>query len=404
MALDLKDPDLYADGVPYARLAELRAAGDVHWNPEADGPGFWSVLRHADITAVSKDPQTFSSAFANGGHRIFNEHERGTAALGANAVGIPFISTDPPEHRWYRSAVLPGLKLGRVREMVPRLEARIASLLDRVQERGDSFDFVEHIAAPYPLLTLAELIGVPDADIDRLYDWSNALVGEDDPTLRISPEQMLATMGAMLDYANHLYDARHREPGDDILSMLVHTQINGQPLARADFIATFILLLVGGNETTRNSIAHGMVAFTEHRDQWEKLRSDRSLMPAAVREIVRYASPVLHMRRTATCDTQIAGVPVARGDKVVMWYMSGNRDERAFDAPERFDIERPGPLHVGFGTGEHTCVGNRLAEVQIALMFTALLDRLPGLHITGRGRRLRSNFINGFLELPASVR
>ena len=403
-AIDLKDPDLYIDGVPYALLADLRREAAVHWNPESDGAGFWSVLCYDDIVAISKDPETFSSAYEHGGHRIFNENERGVAELGAGTVGVPFISTDPPLHRWYRNAVLPGLKLARVREMGPRLKARIASLLDRVETLDGEFDFVRHIAAPFPLLTLAELFGVPAEDIDRLYDWSNALVGEDDPSLRVSPEQTVALLGEMLDYASFIFDARRREPQDDILSMLAHGQLNGEPISRADFLGTFILLLVGGNETTRNSIAHGMVAFTANPAQWELLAARRELMSSAVREIVRYASPVFHMRRTATRDTAIAGQAVRAGDKVVLWYMSGNRDERTFDDPERFDIERPGPLHVGFGTGEHTCLGNRLAEVQIALMFEALLERMPTLRITGPGRRMRSNFINGYLELPATRR
>lgn len=178
--------------------------------------------------------------------------------------------------------------------------------------------------------------------------------------------------------------------------------LNGAPISRADFLGTFILLLVGGNETTRNSIAHGMVAFTEHREQWTRLRDKRELMPSAVREIVRYASPVFHMRRTAMRDTELSGQVVKQGDKVVMWYMAGNRDEAVFKDAERFDIERPGPLHVSFGTSRHTCLGNRLAEVQVGLMFDALLDRMPKLRITGAGRRMRSNFINGYLNLPAA--
>lgn len=402
-SLDLKDPDLYLHGVPYALIADMRRAAPLHWNPESDGAGFWSVLRYDDIVAISKDPETFSSAYANGGHRIFNENERGVAELGDAGIGIPFISTDPPLHRWYRAAVLPGLKLGRVREMGDRLRARITHLIDGLQGHTGEFDFVERIAAPFPLMTLAELFGVPVDDIDKLYNWSNAMVGEDDPSLRVSPAQMADTLGEMLDYANFIFDARRKEPQDDILSMLAHGRLNGEPISRADFLGTFILLLVGGNETTRNSIAHGMVAFTENREQWRRLRDNRALMQGAVREIVRYASPVFHMRRTATRDTVVNGQALARGDKVVLWYMAGNRDELAFDEPERFDIERAGPLHVGFGTGEHTCLGNRLAEVQIGLMFDALLERMPGLRICGPGRRMRSNFINGYLHLPATL-
>lgn len=399
---DLKDPDLYLHQVPYVRLAAMRRQASLHWNPESDGTGFWSVLGYEDITAISKDPKTFSSAYANGGHRIFNENERGVGDLGSSAIGIPFISTDPPLHRAYRAAVQPGLKLNRVREMEERLKARISMLLDKVEALGDTFDFVEHIAAPFPLLTLTELFGVPAGDIHKLYEWSNALVGEDDPTLRISPEQAAATMGEMLTYASDLFDARRAEPQDDILTMLAHGTLNGEPISRADFLGTFILLLVGGNETTRNSIAHGMVAFTENPEQWALLRTRPELMPLAVREILRYASPVLHMRRTATRDVVVNGQAIEKGQKVVLWYAAGNRDETVFSDPERFDITRDQRLHLSFGTGEHTCVGNRLAEVQIALMFDALIKRFPTLRITGPGRRLRSNFINGFLELPAA--
>jgi linalool 8-monooxygenase len=399
---DLKDPDLYLNGVPYALFAELRKAAPLHWNPESDGAGFWSVLGYEDITAISKDPKTFSSAYANGGHRIFNENERGVGDLGSSAIGVPFISTDPPLHRAYRSTVLPGLKLTRVREMTERLKARIAGLLDKVMDLSGEFDFIEHLAAPFPLLTLAELFGVPASDIDKLYAWSNALVGEDDPTLRISPAQMAETLGEMLGYASYLFDLRRAAPQDDILSLLANGTLAGEPISRADFLGTFILLLVGGNETTRNSIAHGMVAFTENPDQWRLLGQQPALMPLAVREILRYASPVFHMRRTAMRDTEINAQPIKQGDKLVLWYAAGNRDEAVFSDPQRFDITRNQRLHLAFGTGEHTCVGNRLAEVQIALMFEALLTRLPTLRITGAGRRLRSNFINGYLQLPAA--
>ena len=290
-SVDLKDPDLYLHGVPYATFAAMRQQASLHWNPESDGTGFWSVLGYEDITAISKDPKTFSSAYANGGHRIFNENERGVGDLGSSAIGVPFISTDPPLHRAYRSAVLPGLKPTRVREMEDRLRARVSAVLDKVETLGSEFDFVEHIAAPFPLMTLAELFGVPLSDIDKLYEWSNAMVGEDDPTLRISPEQAAATMGEMLGYASYLFDLRRAAPQDDILSMLANGKLDGEPISRADFLGTFILLLVGGNETTRNSISHGMVAFTENPDQWQLLREQPALMPLAVREILRYASP-----------------------------------------------------------------------------------------------------------------
>jgi len=403
MATDLKDPDLYLDAVPYKLFARLRADNPVCWNPESDGPGFWSILKYDDITRVSKDPRTFSSAHENGGHRIFNENEVAVGNTGSSAIGVPFISTDAPLHRLYRAAVLPGLKLARVRDMNERLRQRIDKLLDAVAQESGEFDFVRAIAAPFPLMTLAELFGVPEEDIDKLYIWSNALVGEDDPSIRVSPDQAANSIGEMIEYASYIFADRRKEPKDDILSMLAHADFDGTSISRADFLGTFILLLVGGNETTRNSISHGMIAFTQAREQWHKLRRQSNLMSSAVREIVRFASPILHMRRTATCDTRIGDQAIKHGDKVVMWYVSGNRDESVFENAQRFDIEQPRPLHLGFGTGEHTCIGNRLAEVQISLMFAALGERFPDLHITGPGRRMRSNFINGFLSLPARL-
>jgi len=399
-AIDLKDPDLYIDGVPYALLADLRREAAVHWNPESDGAGFWSVLCYDDIVAISKDPETFSSAYEHGGHRIFNENERGVAELGAGTVGVPFISTDPPLHRWYRNAVLPGLKLARVREMGPRLKARIASLLDRVETLDGEFDFVRHIAAPFPLLTLAELFGVPADDIDRLYDWSNALVGEDDPSLRVSPEQTVALLGEMLDYASFIFDARRREPQDDILSMLAHGQLNGEPISRADFLGTFILLLVGGNETTRNSIAHGMVAFTANPAQWELLAARRELMSSAVREIVRYASPVFHMRRTATRDAVLGGQAIKAGQKVVMFYGAANRDASHFADPHALMLGRTPNEHMAFGNGPHVCLGQHLARLEMRLLWEELFSRLESFELDGEPKSMVANFVCGPKAVP----
>jgi linalool 8-monooxygenase len=402
--MDLKNPDTYATGVPYAALAELRRASPVCWNPETDGAGFWSVLRHADIAEVSRNPAVFSSAFEHGGHRIFNENEVAVANSGSSAIGIPFISTDAPLHREYRGIAQPGLSVARIRAMEERLSARLDSLLDAMAGQDGEFDFVQALAAPFPLVTLAELFGVPQTDSDRLYAWSNVMVGEDDPSIRPSQEEAARCFGEMIDYASWIYEDRKRAPRDDMLSMLANAELAGRPLSRADFLGSFVLLLVGGNETTRNSISHAMIAFTEARDQWAQLRADPGLAAAAAREIVRWASPVLHMRRTALVDTAIGGQAIRKGDKVVMWYCAGNRDESVYENPDDFVIGRDGPFHLGFGTGAHTCLGNRLAEVQIRLVFERLVQRFPDLHICGAGRRMRSNFINGLLSLPARLR
>jgi linalool 8-monooxygenase len=250
-----------------------------------------------------------------------------------------------------------------------------------------------------PLLTLADLLGVPFDLWPKLYEWTNAFVGEDDPDFRASPEAMAAVLGDFFAFAQDLFDRRRAEPGCDIASLLANATIEGRPIAFGEFVANLILVLVGGNETTRNSLSHAMVAFAAHPEQWDWLREDPDRLRTAVREMVRHASPVMHMRRTATADTRIGDQPVATGDKVVLWYVSGNRDEAVFDHPERFDVTRTSVPHLGFGAGQHVCVGWRLAELQLRVAFGRLAGQVRRFEQVGQPRRFRSNFINGLKNL-----
>jgi linalool 8-monooxygenase len=401
-AIDLKDPDLYLDGTPHDAFAWLRANDPVHWNPETDGPGFWAVTRHADILAVSTDPETFSSAKANGGHRIFDERIASDAEIEAS-----MISMDPPGHVAYRRMVMGGFTPARLREMEAGVRGRAVDLIEAMRATAardaGPVDFVSGFAAPYAIRTLAELFGVPAEDGDKLFEWSNAVVGEDDPELRSSPEHMAACLSQMAAYSLDLWARRGEAPGGDLISMLVEGARSGAEMGVSRYLGTFILLVVAGNETTRNSISGGLIALEEHPAERERLVADPALLGHAAQEIVRWVSPVQHMRRTATKDTALGGVPIKAGDKVVMWYASGNRDEAVFADPFVFDIgrsARPGaPKHVGFGAGQHVCLGQRLAELQLRVAFEELLARLPGLRTVAPPRRLRSNFINGIKEL-----
>ncbi len=401
--LDLKDPSLYEAGVPWGAFEDLRRNAPVYWNAESDGAGFWSITRHADIVEVSRQPLLFSSAYENGGHRIFNENEVGLTGAGESAIGIPFISRDPPTHTRYRKFVMPALSPVRLGDIEARIRARVETLIADIP-LGEAIDLVPTLAAPLPLMTLAELLGVPGDTWVKLYHWTNAFVGEDDPEFRQSPEAMGQTLSEFFAFSQHLFEARRAQPTDDIASLLANAEIDGVPVPFRDFVANLILVLVGGNETTRNSLSHSVIAFSRNPDQWDALRADRSLLKTAAPEMVRHASPVMHMRRTATADTTIGGQAIAKGDKIVLWYISGNRDATVYDQPDRFDIARKGPQHVGFGAGQHVCVGSRLAEMQLRVAFDILADRVSRFDVQAPPRRFRSNFINGLKNLDVILR
>ena len=395
---DLKNPDLYTERVPHELFAQLRREEPVHWNPEAEGPGFWALLRHKDIQEVSRRPDLFSSAHEHGGHRIFNENEVGLAGAGDFAIGIPLISRDPPVHTEYRKLVTPALAPGRLEGIEERISRRCADLLAKIP-LGEPVDIVPLLSAPLPLLTLAELLGLPSEMWTKLYDWTNAFVGEDDPDFRQSPQAMAVTLTEFFAFARTLFEQRRAQPGADIGSLLANARINDQPVAFKDFVGNLILVLVGGNETTRNSISHTLAAFAADPGQWERIRARPELIKAAVREMVRFATPVMHMRRTATADTEIDGRKIARGAKVVLWYVSANRDEAVFADADRFIVDRGNVPHLGFGTGQHTCLGWRLAELQLRVVFEQLAKLVSRFEQTGKPRRFRSNFINGLKNL-----
>lgn len=403
LAPDLKDPGLYEAGVPWEDFATLRREDPVHWNPESDGAGFWAVTRHADIVEVSRQPSVFSSAHENGGHRIFNENEVGLTGAGDSAIGIPFISRDPPVHTRYRKFIMPALSPVRLGDIEARIRERATRLIAAIP-LGEPIDLVPTLAAPLPLMTLAELLGVSGDLWPRLYDWTNAFVGEDDPEFRQSPGAMAATLGEFFAFAQELYAARRAAPTEDIASLLANAEIEGEPVPFRDFVANLILVLVGGNETTRNSLSHSVAAFSLNSAQWRAIRDDRSLLKTAAPEMVRFASPVMHMRRTAMQDTMIGSRKIARGDKIVLWYISGNRDESVFPDADRFDVTRRGAQHVGFGAGQHVCVGSRLAEMQLRVAFDILAERVTSFEVQAPPRRFRSNFINGLKNLDVILR
>ena len=399
---DLKDPDLYVNRVPYELFAQLRREEPVYWNSETDGPGFWALTRQAEINLVSRQPGLFSSAHEHGGHRIFNENEVGLTGAGESAIGIPFISIDPPVHAQYRKIVMPALTPGRLAGIEERIQARCADLISRIP-MDRPVDIVPLLCAPLPLLTLAELLDVPSDIWPKLYDWTNAFVGEDDPDFRNSPAAMAQTLKEFFEFSKDLFESRRAQPGVDLATVLANAVIEGEPVPFKEFVANLILALVGGNETTRNSLSHTMVALANNPQQWDVIRGQPEILTGAVKEMVRFASPVMHMRRTATADTILADRKIGKGDKVVMWYISGNRDEGVYQEADEFDITRRNVQHVAFGTGQHTCVGFRLAEMQLRVAFSELAKRVRRFEVVSSPRRFRSNFINGLKNLELQL-
>ena len=391
--VDLSDPDTFVSGIPYAAFQRLRTEAPLHWQDEKDGGrGFWCVTRYDDLMAVSKDPLTFSSA--RGGTNIFEVPEEDLSML-----RLLMLNMDPPKHNKFRRLVSTGFTNRMVTQLEPHVREICRDLIDKVAER-ESFDFVTEIAAELPLLVIAELLGVPMEDRHKVFDWSNSLVGFDDPEYKTSMETGKIASAQMWAYANELANQRKEHPLGDLVSVLMEAEVDGDRLSEMEFDSFFLLLAVAGNETTRNLISGGMLALIQHPEQRARVLADPSLLPSAIEELLRWVSPLIHFRRTATRDVHMHGKTIREGDKVVIYYPSANRDERRFVNPETFDVGRTPNDHLAFGIGEHFCLGANLARLEIKLIFEEMLRRLPDLELAGPVRRLRSNFLNGIKGMP----
>ncbi|MGE4608275.1 MAG: cytochrome P450 [Myxococcota bacterium] len=353
--------------------------------------GYWALTRHKDIIDVSLDQQRFSS-------------ERGTVVsadiddLRVQQLRLWMINQDAPNHTRLRKLVNKGF----TKRMIDNMEAHIRQhsfeIVDSVARKGEC-DFVTSIASELPLLVIAELVGCPVEDRAKLFDWSNQMIGFEDPEFS-NDERLTDAMTQMLEYSSHLAAKRRSDPQDDLTSVLVNAEVDGERLDELAFNMFFMLLIMAGNETTRNAISGGMLAFSENRDQWQKLLDSPSLLPTATEEILRYVSPVITMRRTATCETEIAGQLIRENDKVVMFYPSANRDADVFENPHLFDVTRDPNRHLAFGWGPHFCLGASLARGEIRSIFSELLSRLPDIEVCGPVRRLRSSTVNSIKSMP----
>ncbi|WP_320779187.1 cytochrome P450 [Streptomyces sp. CRN 30] len=407
--IDLTDLDRFTDGVqPWRMFHTLRHRDPVHWQPEtAPNSGFWALTRHSDIVRVDRDPDTFTST------RFVNLEELDDDQIARRAS---ILELDGTRHRALRSLLQRQFGHSVINRYTDFLRGLTARTLDAALPLK-TFDFVTHVAADFPINVLARLLDVPPEDNRQLIDWGNRLIGNTDPdyadVLLSDPDSeryrdlpfRSPAATEVFAYGRELARQRRGKAGDDLVSRLVNeTPRDGVPLTAQDFDNYFLLLVVAGNETTRHAISHTMLALTEHPDQLDRLRRDPGLIPAAVEEFLRWATPVYHFRRTATRDTELGGRRIAEGDKVVMWYASGNRDESVFPDPYAFDVTRSPNDHVTFGkTSPHLCLGNLLARTEIRVMFEELIPRLADIRLSGPVRRVRSNFVNGIKELPVTV-
>jgi cholest-4-en-3-one 26-monooxygenase len=393
---DITDPDLIEQRVPLEELAELRRMAPVWWNASPPGygfddGGFWVISRHADVRDVSMKPEIFSS-WANGAVIRFM---RGISREEIDMQRVMLLNQDPPDHTKLRRILSRGFTPRAIRMIEDALAVR-AERIAREAVIAGSGDFVAQVACELPLQAIAELIGVPQEERARIFSWSNQMLAYDDPELSADPSGAAVEIIA---YAAELGQARIAAPRDDMVTTLVRADVDGQGLSADEFAFFVILLAVAGNETTRNAITHGMMAFLEFPDQWDRYRAER---PAtAIDEIVRWSTPVMTFQRTALVDTVVGGVDIRAGQRLALSYSSANFDPDAFDHPEQFDITRDPNPHLGFGGGgPHYCLGANLAKVEIRLMFSAIADHMPEISLAGPSRRLRSSWINGIKALP----
>jgi cholest-4-en-3-one 26-monooxygenase len=398
---DFTDPDLYVSRMPMAEFAELRRTAPVWWNAQPrgtsgfDDEGYWVVSKHADVLEVSRNSEVYSSEEKT----AIIRHAQTVTGESLGMQRLIMLNIDPPQHTKLRGIVSRGFTPRAIASLRDALTARAERIVQTAVADGTG-DFVTDVAAELPLQAIAELLGIPQEDRGKIFAWSNEMIGYDDPEYGGDSQ---AAAAELVGYAMTMAEDRRGCPRDDIVTKLVNAQLDGGMLSSDEFGFFVILLAVAGNETTRNAISHGMLAFLEHPDQWELYRAERP--QTAVDEIVRWATPVTVFQRTAMADATLGGQQIKAGERVGLFYRSANFDEDVFDAPERFDVMRNPNPQLGFGgTGTHYCLGVNLARLEIELMFNAIADGMPGIALAGQPERLRSGWLNGMKSLPVTYR
>ena len=395
--MDLSDVNLldheryHRHGPPHDLFRMLRRQAPIFRHTEVNGPGFWAVTRYDDVMRVSRDSATFSSSL--GGTMVDDATEEQLTLL-----RLMMLNMDPPQHTKLRALVNKGFTPRMVQRLKERVHELGAQIVDRVEERRQC-DFVTEIAGELPSYLIAELVGIPLEDGRQLYRLTERM-----HTAATTDEDRMAgamAIAEMMSYSNQVRTEKRARPGSDIASVLLQAEVDGERLTDAEFDMFFMLLINAGGDTTRNLVAGGMLELIHHPEERRRLEAETELLPAAIEEMLRYCTPVIHFRRTATCDADLRGQRIRAGDKVVVFYSSANRDEEVFPDADRFDIGRSPNDHIAFGGGgAHFCLGASLARLEIRAMFEQVLRRLPNLRLAGPVERLDSNFINGPRHMP----
>lgn len=396
--VDLANLDVFVQGRQHEIWRRMRAEEPIHWNPGNDRYiPFWSVTKYADLIAVSRDTTTYSS---QRGISIAANPADPSTLVGA---GKMMIITDPPRHVRLRRLVNKGFTPRATALLEPSVREITTQIIDDVAPRG-SCDFVTDVAALLPLAVICSMMGIPHEDWPLMFELTNQGLGSEDPEYQTvpgsGPETAARSRMEMFAYFKRLAEARRQERRDDLVSVLVHSEVDGGSLSEEDLLFFCQLLILAGNETTRNAISGGLLALFEHPEERARLRNDPALLPTAIEEILRWTSPVAHMMRYVTQDTVLGGQPLRAGERVLLWYSSANRDEEVFPDANRFDVGRTPNEHIAFGIGEHFCLGASFARLELRVMFETLLARLPDIAPAGPVDRLRSSFIGGIKHMP----
>ncbi len=395
--------ETFINGQPFDIFKRLREEAPIYWHEESLDfePGFWALTKHEDIVRVSKDPMTFSSAV--GGHLMTMGDPEVVDPSAVAAIIGNMIGMDPPDHQIYRKMVAPSFTPKAIRTLEGDMRLKIRELLENVEDKGE-FNFVTEISEQLPLWVLCEMMGIPESERPKIRDLVNNLT---DASIQQDPNnafQIWVNYMELFKMGRDMIEERRKSPTDDLMSVVANTKIEGGELPPELLDGFFLLMVIAGNETTRNTLTGGLMALTDNPEEREKLLKDPSLISNATDEMLRWVTSVIYFRRTATKDTNIRGQDIKAGDKVVMWYGSANRDEDIFEDGHLFRVDRENAKkHLAFGAGEHLCLGNRLGHMQIRILFEELLDRFPNIHSTTDPVRIPSNFLAGISELKVRI-